>query len=606
MLVAAYLAVNRIFLSSEPHELAEASSGIVHFINYAMLAGELFLMVLIIVLSFKHNKYHCAALAAAGTAITMWLELSGRLETEMNYMLCDSFSAVMCVIIAVIGGLICMYAVGYMEDYHHHHTEYSDRRTFFFPMLFVFLGAMFGLVTSANLTWIYFFWEITSVSSFLLIGYTRTKEAVDNSFRALWMNLLGGLAFALAIGCCAENLGITTLGELVHYSGGAEAVLPVILLAFAGLTKSAQLPFSKWLLGAMVAPTPTSALLHSATMVKAGVYLLLRLAPAMSGNMAGTMVSVIGGFTFLVASMLAITVSDGKKVLAYSTISNLGLITACAGVGTHETVWAGVLLLIFHAVSKSMMFQAVGAVENATGSRDIEDMHGLIVRLPFLAFVMIIGIAGMFLAPFGMLISKWAALKAFIDAGNIVLVLCLAFGSATTMLYWTKWLAKILACKAHTRLRQNTTSKGQWVSLIGHAAIMVLLCVSLPLLSMYIVEPLLEQLYNVYDVSVLSPEDMVVMVILLILIFIIPVVARLIIGYMKFKPNMEYMAGMNQGDNRQFMDSFDQPKMMYLANWYMTDYFGTKKIWRPSAVLASIIIIVCIGLVAGNITGGIL
>lgn len=192
--------------------------------------------------------------------------------------------------------------------------------------------------------------------SFLLIGYTRTKEAVQNSFRALWMNLLGGLGFAAAIFWAGVRFGITDLQSLILCDGKL-VVAPVILLAFAALTKSAQLPFSRWLLGAMVAPTPSSALLHSATMVKAGVYLLIRLAPVMYGTYAGSMVSLVGGFTFLITSMLAITVSDGKAVLAYSTISNLGLIAACAGVGRQETVWAAVLLLIFHAVSKSLLFQ---------------------------------------------------------------------------------------------------------------------------------------------------------------------------------------------------------------------------------------------------------
>ena len=139
------------------------------------------------------------------------------------------------------------------------------------------------------------------------------------------MNLLGGLGFAVAIVYAALVLHVNTLQDLVAMgSGTAVAIIPVILLAFAGLTKSAQLPFSGWLLGAMVAPTPTSALLHSATMVKAGVYLLIRLAPAMCGNLAGTMVTTIGGFTFLATSMLAISQSDGKKLLAYSTVSNLG------------------------------------------------------------------------------------------------------------------------------------------------------------------------------------------------------------------------------------------------------------------------------------------
>lgn len=605
MVASVGMAFNQLFIDSGTHNLMQ-SSHITHMISAGMLAVEFFIMCVVVYLSFKHKRFQALPFAVAGTAITAWLELTGQLNSAAPFMMRDNLSAVMCIIIAVVGGMICIYAVGYMNDYHKHHTEFKDRRTFFFPMLFVFLGAMFGLVTSSNLTWIYFFWEITSVASFLLIGYTRTEEAITNSFRALWMNLLGGLAFACAIAYSGIILNVYTIQELLNFPYAKLTMLPVILIAFAALTKSAQMPFSKWLLGAMVAPTPTSALLHSATMVKAGVYILLRLAPAMSGNMSGTMVSLIGGFTFLIASMLAITVSDGKKVLAYSTISNLGLITSCAGVGTTETVWAGVFLIMCHAISKSMMFQAVGAVENATGSRDIEDMHGLIVRLPFLAFVMIVGIAGMFLAPFGMLISKWAALKAFVDSGDMVLVLFLAFGSATTMLYWTKWLSKILACKANTRMRQNTTSKGQWFSLIGHAAMMILLCVLIPIISGRIVEPMLEQLYRVRHVSVLSREDMIIMVVMLVLIFIIPVISRFIVRHMKFEPNIEYMSGINEGDNRQFKDSFNAPKMMYLSNWYMTDYFGEKKIWRISTVMAAALIIVCIVLVIGKTTGGVL
>ncbi|MBQ3426239.1 MAG: NADH-quinone oxidoreductase subunit L [Clostridia bacterium] len=581
-------------------------SHLTHRIDNIMLAAELFLMALVVVLSVKHRKYYAGLLSVIGTAAMTWLEVSGRAATDEAHIYCDKLTVIMCLIIAFIGSLICIYAVGYMVDYHNHHTEYRDRRTFFFPMLFVFLGAMFGLVMSANLNWIYFFWEVTSISSFLLIGYTRTKKAIDNSFRALWMNLLGGLGFAAAIIYSAIMLDVTTLSGLVNHGTPSLILIPVILLAFAALTKSAQLPFSKWLLGAMVAPTPTSALLHSATMVKAGVYLLIRLAPAMHGELSGTMTSLVGGFTFLIASMLAITVSDGKKVLAYSTISNLGLITACAGVGTKETVWAAVLLLMFHAVSKSMMFQAVGAIENATGSRNIEDMHGLIMSAPFLAFVMVIGIAGMFLAPFGMLISKWAALKAFIDADNIVLVLFIAFGSATTMLYWTKWLAKILVCKAHSHKVYHRTAGGEWLSLLSHAFMMIMLCLLLPTISIAVVEPLLAQLYNVKSVSVLAPEDLVIMVIMLVMVFVIPVVARVLTSRINTTPNLEYMGGVNQGDDRHFEDSFGNPKNMYLSGWYLEDYFGEKKIWLPSAAISVVMIVAFIGLSVGTLSGGVI
>lgn len=224
-------------------------------------------------------------------------------------MMVDWLTILMCIIIAFIGGFICIYTVGYMKGYHHHHKDVKDRQPFFFSMLFLFLAAMFGLVLSENLIWIYFFWEITSVISFLMIGYTRTEEAVNNSFCALWMNLLGGLGFAVAIVLMAMGQGSLQLVDVVNTG----ALLPLMCLSLAGLTKSAQLPFSTWLLGAMVAPTPSSALLHSATMVKAGVYLLIRISPALSGNLVGLIVSSIGGLTFIMASMMAIAQNDAKK-----------------------------------------------------------------------------------------------------------------------------------------------------------------------------------------------------------------------------------------------------------------------------------------------------
>ena len=231
-------------------------------VDHLMTAGELFLMVLIVCLSIKHRKYPVALLSVGQTAVLLWSEFTTRIDSA-DHMQVDSMTMLMCIIVAFVGGLICIYSVGYMREYHRHHKEFKDRSGFFFSMLFLFLAAMFGLVLSENLVWMYFFWEITSVISFLLIGYTRTEEAVHNSFRALWMNLLGGLGFAIAIAVAAATEGTVQLGEVV----AAGAVIPVALLSLAGLTKSAQLPFSSWLLGAMVAPTPSSALLHSATTV---------------------------------------------------------------------------------------------------------------------------------------------------------------------------------------------------------------------------------------------------------------------------------------------------------------------------------------------------
>lgn len=571
-------------------------------IDKGMLGVEVLLMGLIIWLSIKYKKYYAALLSAAQTGLMAWLELSGRTEGfELNHIYCDRLTLIMVLMIGIVGSFICIYAVGYMNDYHHHHTEYKDRRKFFFAMLFVFLGAMFGLVFSSNLIWIYFFWEITSVSSFLLIGYTRTDESVNNSFRALWMNLLGGLGFAIAIAYSVIELNLINLGQILECDSKLVAI-PLMLLAFAGLTKSAQMPFSRWLMGAMVAPTPTSALLHSATMVKAGVYMLIRLAPALKGSVPGVTVALIGGFTFFIASIRAIIHSDGKKILAYSTVSNLGLITACAGVGYDETVWAAIFLMMFHAVSKSLLFQSVGAVENATGSRDVENMHGLIKRYPFYAIVITIGIAGMFLAPFGMLISKWAALKAFVDADNILLVLLLAFGSATTMFYWTKWLLKILAWSEKTETQKNTTSKGQWLSLAAHAVIMVLLVLCYPMISRVFMQPMLDIMYGDYKVmQVLSVTDMVIMAMMVGVIFIVPVVAWLVSRKSKVTVTTAYMSGINHDDGRKFVDSFGEEKDTYLANWYLLDMFGPTKFMKPATIIAAAGLIVGMVLSIGGV-----
>ena len=292
-------------------------------------------------------------------------------------------------------------------------------------------------------------WEVTTLCSFLLIGYTKTNEAIRNAFRQINMNLLGGITFAAALYLSATQFGTLALNEFISAGmvNTALIALPLCLLAFSGITKAAQMPFQTWLLGAMVAPTPTSALLHSSTMVKAGVFLLVKLSPlfysvSLSQNpltaAPAIMVMLVGGVTFLICSFLAISQTNAKRVLAYSTIANLGLITACAGVGSPYAVWAAMFLILFHACAKSLLFLCVGTAEHHIGSRNIEDMDALFVRMPRLARLMLVGMMAMFIAPFGMLISKWAALISFVNANQIALILILAFGSAATFMFWAK------------------------------------------------------------------------------------------------------------------------------------------------------------------------
>ncbi len=572
-----------------------------HLADRAILAGELALMVGVTYLCFKYKRAWISLLSIIPTLMMAYIELFGPELEETAHVTLDHLSILMCIIVGLIGGLIIIYAVGYMHGYAHHHTEFKDRRNYFFMLLFAFLGAMFGFVTSRSLLWIDFFWEATSVISFMLIGYTRTKEALRNSFRALWMNLLGGLGLAIGIFYYAFAAHSVDLQNLVFQGsvGANIAMLPVALIAFAALTKAAQLPFSPWLLGAMVAPTPSSALLHSATMVKAGIYILFRLSPALSGRTSGTMVAFVGGFTFLAASVMAIAQTDAKKVLAMSTIANLGLMVACAGVGTSETIWAGVFLMMFHAVSKSMLFQDIGATENALHSRDIEDFHGLVYRLPFLAMLQFIGIAGMFLAPFGMLISKWAALKASVDEGNILLVFMIVFGSAITSFYWTKWMGKLLEQSRAPKVK-DITKTNEKISLLIHAVLMIGLCILFPLLSGVYVDPLLKEMFG-HSSQVLPTGTLIMLIIIILFIFAVPGISFLYGESTKTNIKMNYMNGINDGTDYGFIDSYGEVKHMHVSNYYFAHSIGSRKLMLPCQLIAMVAIIGMLCVILGGV-----
>ena len=571
-------------------------------VNYVMMAIEAALALYIIYIGIKHKKYLASLFAAIQTPLLIVFELTeGHHIAVQNNMYVDRLSIIMILIIGIVGSLITVYALGYMKDFQHHHHDEPDRRPWFFFVMFIFLGAMVGLVTSNNMIWMYFFWEITSLSSFWLIGFTKTQEATNNAFRALIMNLAGGLGFAIGILILGKVFGTLELSTMLAIGSvyGELVAIPAAFFAFAGITKAAQMPFNSWLLGAMVAPTPTSALLHSSTMVKAGVFMIIKLAPVLGmGNFAGIMVMMVGGITFLFATFAAVSQSNAKRVLAYSTIANLGLIVTCGGIGTAEAVWAGVMLIIFHAVTKSLLFLCVGTAEHNIGSRDIEDMDGLFVRMPKLAGFMIVGIAGMFLAPFGMLISKWAAMTAFVDSGNVILVAIICFGSAVTAFYWIKWMGKLAGIVAgEERIDQNVHKEETFV----HATLVVLtvlVCLLFPLVSMYMLVPYLEVVFGGLSAMVLSADNMIIMVVM---VAVLVLLTGLFFGKTNKKIVPIYLAGANKGDNLTYEGSMHTPVEFKLRNWHMESYFGEKKMNLIGGIACTLMLVIGIGIMVGTL-----
>ncbi len=526
----------------------------------------------------------------------------------------DSLSLLMAFIIGVVGSGICVYALGYMKDFQEHEPEGSkDRRPTFFALMFVFLSAMFVIVFSNNMVWMFTGWEVTTVCSFLLIAYTRTEEAIKNAFRQIIMNMLGGIAFLAALWLIVLQFGTLSFLEFLeigtHYP--LLVVLPVTALAFAGLTKAAQMPFHTWLLGAMVAPTPTSALLHSSTMVKAGVFLLVKLAPvfyagttSLQGGFISAvpslMVVLVGGVTFLLCSFMAISQSNAKRVLAYSTIANLGLIIACAGVGTPEAVWAATFLVLFHAVAKSLLFLCVGTAEHHIGSRDIEDMDLLFERMPRLARLMMLGIMGMFIAPFGMLIAKWATLVSFVETGQVALIIILAFGSAATFMFWAKWLGKLSGIAGQPANEERTVHGSEWASLLLMAALVVLCCVFLPVISWVIVEPYVFGVYGSFGQDISSANLWIASIASAFMVIVL--FAGL--GRSKAKKVDVYLSGVSQDNaDRTFRNSMSGETNATARNWYLTDVFGEQRLAPIGTIMCTVVIIVAFAASAVAVPG---
>ena len=551
-----------------------------HWLDLLMALIEIGMGLYVVYVGVRARRPLIVALMVAQAGLMVWFEWTygSKLQAAHNLFL-DKFSVIMALINGVVGGGICLYALGYMREYHEvAHREVADRRPFFFALLFVFMGAMFGIIFANNLLWLFLFWEITTLCSFLLIGYTQTEEARQNSLKALVMNLAGGLAFALAIVWFYQKTGSIELQTLIT-SKKSLVLLPAALLCFAGITKSAQLPFSGWLLGAMVAPTPVSALLHSSTMVKAGVYLVLRLAPVVTGTTVGLMVALVGAVTFLVGSMAAITTSDAKKVLAWSTVANLGLIVLCGGIGTYSAVWAGVLLIIFHAVAKCLLFLCVGVVEQKLHSRDIEAMSGLILNMPRVAVMMLIGMAGMFLAPFGMLISKWAVLKAVVDAYP-ALSIFIVFGSSATLFFWVKWMGKLLEVVRPREHIDNRLGLGESVALYGLSTATFLACLFFPVISSSFIEPYILCVFG--QSASMSHGNIIIMTIMMVMILLFPLS---FINYGRgVRVTDAYLGGANVQSSVRFLGSQNEVQNVTMNNYYLRDFFNEAWLSRWGAL----------------------
>ena len=430
----------------------------------------------------------------------------------------DGLSLLFALLITGIGTLVVLYSIYYFKK-----SEEELHR--FYVYLLLFMSAMLGVVLSDNMMVLYVFWELTSIASFLLIAYKHTKEKAERgAVKALLITVFGGLGILVGFLLLYQMTGTFLISETVAQAAALkehELFFPAMLLILIGaFTKSAQFPFHIWLPDAMEAPTPASAYLHSATMVKAGIYLAARMTPVFAGDFSWFwMISSCGLVTLCYGSFLAVKKTDLKAILAYSTISQLGLIMLLLGIGSSAlysgdvepsffsttALIAAFLHLIIHAIFKCALFMVAGIVDHQTGTRDVRRLGGLVKVMPVTFAVAVAGAMSMAgLPPLSGFLSKEMFLAATVEisqmnifrleAWGLVFPILAVLASIFTFVYSVMFVTRTFLGRMQSdqfRHKPKEAPVGMLIPPIVLAAVALLLGVMPNLISHSILEPAL-------------------------------------------------------------------------------------------------------------------
>jgi multicomponent Na+:H+ antiporter subunit A len=386
--------------------------------------------------AFVHTLLSAPAVVGGGERVQIvpWVP---QLDLSIALRL-DTLSWVLALVVTGVGALVLVYCAFYFTD----EEEGLGR---FAGILLAFAGAMYGLVIADDVFLLFVFWEATSVLSYLLIGHSTARKASRGAaLQALLVTTFGGLVMFVGLVLLAVHTGTSRLSEIIEAAPtGALVTTAVILVLVGAMSKSAIVPFHFWLPAAMAAPTPVSAYLHAAAMVKAGIYLIARLAPGFADTPFWREIIVgFGVATMLFGAWTALRQNDLKLVLAYGTVSQLGFLMVVTGYGTRDAALAGLALLLAHALYKSTLFLAVGIIDHRAGTRDLRKLSGLGREAPVLATITALALVSMMGLPpaFGF-VAKEAVFTALLDdavAGSPlgwVALVGVAVGSALTVAY---------------------------------------------------------------------------------------------------------------------------------------------------------------------------
>jgi len=362
-----------------------------------------------------------------------------------------------------------LYSIGYISHYEHRDEYYF--------MVVLFLGAMMGLVFSRNLIGLYLFWEITAIACWRLIGFFREKRHVLKADKAFLVTVFGALMMLLGFIMIYNQTGSFDLGKIqAALNGRPVRNLAVVLILFGILSKSATVPFHTWLPDAGVAPSPVTALLHAAVLVKIGVYVYARLflATFEVADIWHTIVPAIAGASALVSAGAALVETDLKRLIAYSTISQIGFIFLGLSIGNNIGIAGGLLYILMHGIAKGGLFLCAGIVEQNAKTKDITKMGGLIAVMPITAASFLFcAFSVMGIPPFGGFFSKYMVIAGALTSGQLVLAATFLIGAVMTIIYLFRVFSMVFLGESSPSLIPNIR-EGSPIMLVSVAILAVL------------------------------------------------------------------------------------------------------------------------------------
>jgi ech hydrogenase subunit A len=461
---------------------------------------DILLLVFFGWVAIKRKSVLVGLLTIMQIAAFIFLFNTNAVEEPKQFMV-DKLSLFMFVLVNVISSVIAVFSLKYIDE-----EECSSfKKKYFLSIIMWFIAVMNLVVSSDNLEYFFLFFELTTLASYLLIQFRQDDVSVKNALTALWMNQIGGLAIVLAILYINyKGLGAPTFSNLVSHASATTIMMPLAFLSLAACIKGAQMPFSKWLLGAMVAPTPVSALLHSSTMVKIAPFIILRLSPVLKDTPVATVLITLTGFVFVAAAVSALSQDNFKRILAHSTIALLALMIMMAAVGTTVTIATSLILILFHGISKCMLFLNAGIMEKVFHYKVTSEMDKLAQAGPFTSFVITVGFMSLLLPPFGAFIGKWFSIETLSALalnekiiGAIVIVFLAIGGAVLSLLYFKVVGILIARTGSNESIRFEKTSPFYVDSIYVLLVLLLIGVVGFPILLKGLFGPVTSQLLKI-------------------------------------------------------------------------------------------------------------